>query len=321
MLLLALGRPVDARAELLAASVERPTAQFAAYDAVALSRMGMREEAIGRIAESTVLYGETELLVAVRSLVGDAHAERSKGAAQVVTTDAGVELLQLLDRADVAILNWDRSHAKVHSRLVSSVTAACGSLMALTAATLARAELNENGYSTVLREILGHQIDKYGWSVPDQSLGGTTAAGNPGERDLVVRNGTVELTVVEAVICRGRAELQRNRRELVGHFKKLFSYGMCRIFFHLTYCFESVVVDTLAVLKDIARESVFGGLLFDSLEEMHSFDSSPDGFVAHYSLDKTRVTVVFLALNLGQETQRLAAVEAAKGRSASRIAS
>jgi hypothetical protein len=45
---------------------------------------------------------------------------------------------------------------------------------------------------------------------------------------------------------------------------------------------------------------------------MHVFDSRPDGFAAHYVLDKRIVTVIFLALNLGQRVQKNAMVEAAK---------
>ncbi|MEM5316514.1 hypothetical protein [Paraburkholderia sp. JHI869] len=311
LLLLAVGRPDDAHVLLDSTSSGRATAQIAAYDAVALSRVGRQADALERLARAMTDFGATPLLTAVQQLVEDAVGPRQRTAIGVTVTDGSIAEAQLAADITQATFSWDASPNKFHSLMVTSVSAASASLISvMPAAKLNAANLDENSLSTLLREFLSIGLHKVGWAVPDQSLGGQTDRGNPGERDLVIKHGNVELSLIEAVICRGEARLASNQRELVSHLNKIFSYGVCRIFFHLTYCFDSTVADTIEVLKDIAVNEVFEGASFMKIDDMPSFTSSPDGFAAHYVLDKQTVTVVFLALNLGQRTQRDAAIAA-----------
>lgn len=311
LLLLAVGRPDDAHVLLDSTSPGRGTAQIAAYDAVALSRIGRQADALGRLSRAMTDFGATPLLSAVQQLVEDTVGPRQRTAIGVTITDGSITEAQMVADITQATLSWDASPNKIHSLMVTSVSAASASLTSvMPAAKLNAANLDENSLSTLLREFLSIGLHKVGWAVPDQSLGGQTDRGNPGERDLVIKHGNVELSLIEAVICRGHARLASNQRELVSHLNKIFSYGVCRIFFHLTYCFDSTVADTIEVLKDIAANEVFGGASFMKIDDMPSFTSRPDGFAAHYVLDKQIVTVVFLALNLGQRTQRDAAIAA-----------
>ncbi|CAE6842294.1 hypothetical protein [Paraburkholderia domus] len=312
LLLLAVGRPEDAHVLLRAEYAERATAQIAAYDAVALARVGRHDEALELLTNAATAFGTTPLLDEVRHFIGASVGPMPKTATGVALSDGSAESEWSAAGAGEAPFTWDNSPDKFHSLMVTSVSGASAGLMSLMLPALSRANLDENGLSAVMRELLTGRLQKFGWSVPDQSLGSQTVAGNPGERDLVIKHANFELSVIEAVICNGNAKHAINRRELVSHLNKLFGYGLCRIFFHLTYCFDSVVADTIEVLKEIAENEVFDGAKFKHIDEMPSFDSRPDGFAAHYVLDRRTVTVVFLALNLGQRTQKDAMVEAAR---------
>jgi hypothetical protein len=80
----------------------------------------------------------------------------------------------------------------------------------------------EDDLSAHLREILSAQISHLGWVVLDQSKGGWTAKGNPGERDLLVQKNGATLSVIEAVVCGKPVTQETMRKDLASHFQKLF---------------------------------------------------------------------------------------------------
>jgi hypothetical protein len=93
----------------------------------------------------------------------------------------------------------------------------------------------EDDLTAVIRELLLSRLDFLRWSGPDQSKGGVTPRGNPGERDLMIMRGSTILAVIEAVICCDPIHRQSVQGNLRKHFRKLLAYGTCRLFLHLTY--------------------------------------------------------------------------------------
>jgi len=150
------------------------------------------------------------------------------------------------------------------------------------------------------------------WVVPDQSLGGYTAAGNPGERDLVLKRDTAELAVIEAVICASSIRYENLKR----HFQKLFAYSSCRLFFHLTYAdLEDRLPELQEALQKIAQHEAPEAFVYRDLEIISSADSRPAGFIARYGVLDDEARVVFLVLDMGQHIQRGAAKALAVRRS------
>jgi hypothetical protein len=163
---------------------------------------------------------------------------------------------------------------------------------------------HEDDLNSAIRELLGARLHFLNWTVPDQSLGGYTAAGNPGERDLVLKRDSAELAVIEAVIC----EQSINDANLKSHFKKLFAYGQCRLFFHLTYAYlKGRTPELMQALELIAQKEAPQPFVYRDTQIISSTDSMPDGFVARYAVEGDEAKVVFLILDMGQNVQREAA--------------
>ena len=122
-----------------------------------------------------------------------------------------------------------------------------------------------------------------------------------GERDIVVSKGSVTLAVLEALIV-DSVEVAN----LTSHFKKLLGYDTCRFFFHITYARRANCTGIINHLKT-ACTTPPPGISYVRSNDLPDFDSMPIGFVAQYNIDSRDVTVVFLALEIGQPVQRAAA--------------
>jgi hypothetical protein len=165
----------------------------------------------------------------------------------------------------------------------------------------------EDDLSAHLGAVLSAEISYLGWSVKDQSKGGWTPKGNPGERDLVVQKNGVTLTVVEAVVC-GRPVTQESmQKDLASHFQKLFAYDNCTVFFHLTYAYVKDTDEVIQYLKEMAKKEAPPALRYKRRDDISKTDSRPKGFVAEYEGPHAPVKVVFLLLDMEQEAQREAA--------------
>lgn len=79
----------------------------------------------------------------------------------------------------------------------------------------------------------------------DQSKGGWTANGNPGERDFAVHKDGITLTVMGAVVCGRPFRQESMQKQLTSHFQKLFAYDHCMVFFHLTYAYIKDVEEVI----------------------------------------------------------------------------
>jgi hypothetical protein len=147
-------------------------------------------------------------------------------------------------------------------------------------------------------------LSPLGWTVLDQSKGGFTARGGPGERDLLLqKNGTL-LAIVEALKCNDPLTHKAMRDDLTNHFLKLLGYGQCSLYFHLTYSYLPNTADILVHLQTTAEHNVPPGFTYIRREEIPRTDGRPAGFIARYKTDLAEVAVVFLILDMEQKAQR-----------------
>jgi len=140
--------------------------------------------------------------------------------------------------------------------------------------------------------------------VSDQSKGGFTAKGNPGERDLILQKDSNTLAVIEAVVC--NETLDRNN--LTKHFKKLLAYSNCSLFFHLTYSYLNDSIMLYEYLKETSEQDAPPGFKYLESQEIPMRDSRPKGFIARYAVGFNEVKVVFLVLDMKQHNQMQAAI-------------
>jgi hypothetical protein len=169
----------------------------------------------------------------------------------------------------------------------------------------------EDDLSALFRVVLAASIQYLGWTVPDQSRGGFTAKGNPGERDLLIEKNGTTLAVIEAVVCSRPLTQEWMRGELTSHFQKLFAYDQCVLFFHLTYAYIENPASTLVYLKQTAEKDVPAGFQYVDCQDIPHADSQPVGFIAQYTGEFGPIKAVFLVLDMGQHHQREAAKTAA----------
>ena len=308
LLLIALREPQKAIELLTRLRSIRLNDAIAAYTAVALARAGHRAEAIAAVDQAETELGESEVLAAAR-----AHIQANRPFAAIPNTTLEDNPLPRIKEA-----LWDLSRmdhvlqAGVFgtppdaflSFVLDQVRFAAASLTSLVPMLGTDRAPHEDDLNSAIRELLGARLHFLNWTVPDQSLGGYTAAGNPGERDLVLKRDSAELAVIEAVIC----EQSITNEKLKLHFKKLFAYGQCRLFFHLTYSYlESRTPELMQALQLIAQKEAPQPFVYRDIQIISSTDSRPTGFIARYAVEGDEAKVVFLILDMGQNAQRKAA--------------
>jgi hypothetical protein len=284
---------------------------------VSLFRIGRADDALRLLELAERDFGREKLLVDTRSFIKDKNGPRPTAAPAVVTTEdllAQIRsamrdflVLDPVQQAAVAVVG----SAPFETMLIEHVRASAASVVSLV--PMMRSidfTTLEDDLSALVRELLGSRIAYLAWSIGDQSKGGYSANENPGERDLLVKKSTYELTVLEAVICRGKAANADNKVRLREHLEKLFSYSSCQLFFHLTYAFDTTEEPTISVLKKIAEQLDVPGIIFAEMEDIPFSDARPHSFIARYQRDGQDVAVAFIVLNLAQPTQRAAARKA-----------
>ena len=309
VLLLALRRPRPALELFASLPSMRMGDTTSAYMAIALARLGRVGEALARIDQAKEIVGETAILSAAR-----AHIESGRGFATVAIVSTNDDPIPRIQRALWELSQLDPiQQANVlrsppdgfFSFVTDQVRYAAASLTGLVPMMRSISlEGREDDLNALIGQLLASRIHFLNWVVPDQTLGGFTAAGNPGERDLVLRRDSAELAVIEAVIC----ERSIDYGDLSRHFKKLSAYGDCRLFYHLTYSYhDDRSADLLEKLKQIASKEAPARFVYREVQMLTSEDSRPAGFVARYAIDNDEARVVFLVLQMGQHTLREAA--------------
>jgi hypothetical protein len=151
----------------------------------------------------------------------------------------------------------------------------------------------EDDLNTAVREVLGASLAVVKWDVADQSLGGATSSANPGERDAVIRVSGQEIAIYEALVCSGV-----DRVETKKHFDKLFSYGICDVYFHVTYSYAKELEPLLRNLRHMLEHQVPYGLTFRDCELIGPPDYETCGYIATYGAGHREVAVAFLIVDL-----------------------
>lgn len=309
LLLLATDQP-DRASEIIASCTDVRLADHAtAYRAVALARTGRVAEATASLSHAMKIPGSSDVLQAAYAHIKSGKSYRA--AANVTWDDNPVprikealfELTQLDPFRQAEVLHSQSFDAYV----VGHVRSAAASVMALVPMMKhIKIDSCEDDLSALMRELLISRFLIIGWSVPDQSKGGFSAKGNPGERDFVLQKDTTALAVIEAVV-HGAAG---SKPELKRHFQKLLGYSTCQLFFHLTYAYVTEVSAVLDQLRSIAEHEAPDGFEWCGNEELPAAGAQPRGFVSRYRHDSVDLKVVFLILDLAQQAQRQAAATA-----------
>jgi hypothetical protein len=303
MLLLAVNQPQESFQVLLELRGTNFDLHIEGFSALAMARLGSRNDALVVLAQAERIFGCNDFLSAIRENI-DTH-RRYTAIANLSLDDGPVPGIRQAFEA-FARLGHVEQAAVLQPRgldlyLLEQVRGACGSLVA-TAPTMRELGMVrfEDDITGVLKEILLSRLLHAQWSV-DQSRGGFSKSGGVGERDLVISKGSAKLAVLEALIVDSV-----ETRNLTSHFTKLLGYDTCRFFFHITYARQSNCAGILAHLKTACANPPIG-INYVRSENLDDFDSMPVGFKAHYEIDSRGIVVVFLALEIGQPIQRAAA--------------
>lgn len=305
MLLLAAGQPQESLQLLLELREASFDARTEGFRALALARIGSKREALALLTQAERVFGRTDFLSAIRVNI-DVNRPFATAPSLSLDDDPVPGLRQAfgafarlghVEQAEVL-----EARGRFDLYLLEQVRGAGASVVAL--APMMR-ELgmvrHEDDISGVLKQVLLSRLLLVQWTVADQSLGGYSKTGGVGERDIVISKGPVSLAVLEALIVDSI-----EAANLTSHFKKLLGYDTCRFFFHITYARRASCVGIINHLKTVCTVPP-PGISYVRSSDLQDFDSMPIGFVAHYDIDSRDVTVVFLALDMGQPVQRAAA--------------
>lgn len=314
LLLLALQRPEDAMKSVAVRRAEAPSVDLDIVTVLAKYELGHRGEAMAILDVALTEFGPDDRLVALKNDL-QAGVPTSSVASSAVDVDpilsirsALQQLSELLPSQVGEVLG--PPGGGMQGYLLRQVSRAVAALQHM--GSMLRDRKNpeeearqENDLNTAVRELLGASLAVVKWDVSDQSLGGTTAKGNPGERDAVVRVSGQELCIYEGLVCS-----YVNRAYIKEHFHKLVAYGVCDIYFHVTYWYADEAKPILAYLRHMLENEVPAGLTFLGCELLAPPDYETSGYIATYRFDHREVAVVFLVADLhvpGRDSTAVAA--------------
>ena len=301
LLLLALQRPADALESVAARRQETRSPDLELIAVLAKSEMGLRGEAMAILDAAITEFGTDDRLIAVKNDLQAGVATPSVALASVSIDSissirAALQQLTELPPSQVGDVLGPPG-CGVLGYLVRQVSRAVAALQHMAAMLRDRknpedeAKL-ENDLNTAVRELLGARLAVAKWDVADQSLGGSTSTGNPGERDAVIRVSGQEISIYEALVCSGL-----NRTYTKEHFDKLLSYGFCDIYFHVTYSYAKELKPLLDYLRQMLEHEVPPGLTYVGCEVLGP-DYETSGYIATYRADHREVAVLFLIADL-----------------------
>ena len=313
LLLLALGEPDKALTLLSGIDPNHNFDRVAGYGAVALSRLGRTAEAKAAIADAEALHGSSHILELTKSFLGFPTAgsavtdAASDDADHATLKNFWVDLANLEPSAQAKIMLSGGAGLEG----LQDVREASASILNLVPSSRIGRNEHEDDTTDILRELLQQRYrPPRNWMVLDQSRGGFSGKGRVGERDLTIKRGPVTLSIIECVVCRDPIHRETSKDNLDAHFEKLFGYGTCRFFFHLTYAYDNDIAAILAHLEETLR-SPPAGFAYTEHKSIPFEDSGPLGFIARYRGPVGNVTVCFLVLDLSQSVQLAAAKAAA----------
>jgi len=302
LLMLALRKPEDALASVAARRQETRSSDLELIAVLAKSEMGFRGEAMAILDAAITEFGPDDRLIALKNDLQAGDATRSVALASVVVDPissirAALQQLSELPPSQVGDVLGPPGRG-VRGYLVRQVSRAVGALQHMAAILRDRKNAEdearfEDDLNTAVREVLGASLTVVKWDVADQTLGGSTAKGNPGERDAVIRASGQEISIYEALVCSGL-----DRTNIKKHFDKLLSYGLCDIYFHVIYSYAKELKPLLEYVEQMLEHEVPPSLTYLACELIGPPDYEISGYIATYRIDHREVAVVFLIVDL-----------------------
>lgn len=308
LLLLALQRPKDAVESIAARRHDIRNRDLELIAVLAKSEMGLRDEAMAILDAAILEFGADDRFLTVKSdLQAGAAVANVASASFVIDPISSIrvalqQLAELLPAQVGDVLGPPGGGLK--GFLIREVSRAVATLQHMAAMLRGRKNPKEvakyeDDLNTAVREVLGASLAAVKWHVADQSLGGTTANGNPGERDAVIKVANHEISIYEALVSTGL-----NRVNTKEHFDKLVSYGVCDIYFHVTYSYAESLAPLLEYVSEMLEKEVPFGFTYIASRKLDSTESAVRGYVATYLADGHReIAVVFLIADLRAKAQ------------------
>ncbi|WP_429185750.1 hypothetical protein [Aeromonas veronii] len=302
LLLLALQRPEDALESVAVRRREEPSPNLELVTVLATIEMGFKEEAMAILDAAITEFGANDQLIGVKK-----DLEAGTPSTSITSPSVSIDPISSIRSALQQLSELPPSQLGdvlgppgrgVRGYLVRQVSRAVSSLQHMAAMLRDRKNPEdearlEDDLNTVVREMLGASLAVAKWDVADQSLGGATKNGNPGERDAVIRSSGQEISIYEALVC---STLDRSNTKI--HFHKLLSYGICDIYFHVTYSYAKEVKPLLDYVRKMLEHDAPPELTYIDCETLQPPDSELSGYMATYRVDHREIAVVFLIVDL-----------------------
>ncbi|MNN13218.1 hypothetical protein D3C81_1262440 [compost metagenome] len=302
-LLIALGRPLDALQSIESQRRRQPGKILETVAIVAYAKLGATDKALSVLEAAVGEFGEDDRLLALK-------AQIKSGAISVQVTHAASidhsigqlreamqRVIELTPTQIGNLFGPDGSGIRGYlMRQVARAVSALGQMKAVLRQTKSkRIGLNfENDLNTSVRVLLGALLSFHKWDVADQSLGSSTTAGNPGERDAVVRVSGQEVAIYEALVC-----LSVDRSQIRSHFHRLIAYGACDIYFLVIYSYVARPKVLLDYVKEMLEGEAPAVLEFTGCDSIGPPDFEVSGFFATYQCEEHReVAVVCFVVDL-----------------------
>lgn len=305
-MLLALGQPREAMNRLKELASSERTAESISFEAVAAARLGEPDRARALIRSGKERYVDAQVLVAAES-----HIDHSAGfgaAPHVLAKQETAGQLRSAMRLFMELPVMEQAEVLMEPPLALEklLTAAFQDALASFQRTLSflkldRNKFHEDDFNGIVAALVEARLEgTLGWQAHEQSPGGFTGKGNPGERDLVIRRRGTDVSVFEALKSASPTD-----KEIAAHFRKLFAYTAADILFHVTYSFCADVSKMRAAVKLVAEQPP-AGILYLNLSDISADGARPAAWRGAYRRDGRDTTVIFFVLDMCQVDQRAA---------------
>ena len=310
LLLLGLGRPEDALQLLSARLAATKNRYVLAVGAVAQHRLGETSAAQHTLAAARERLGDAEVFAAAGAVVaGEAPppvtlaldtSDDKYGSLRIALN----EFLESPPPEQAKIINGKHTLTDLATEVVCDASIALVELI-----PVLHPNRVEDHYNALLHQLIRARSLFLRWVVEAETPGGTTAKGNHGYRDIVVKYRMPEYVLLEGVVARDSAAAEGTIADLRQHFVKLFAYTTCTVFVLVVYAETSDIAALVALLKSIADKDALEDYEPRDIVDFPKDGSAPSGFTKYYydkNEDRT-ISVVFLVLNVGRRVNKKAA--------------